>query len=100
MKALLLAAMILLTGCGGRYYAGIGVGKNGVNPSNDWVGSGSMACTLEAGYIWRKEHHDVDIGWHHYSHCSLGKPFNNDPEDTLDSVTVNYRRYLTRQSGN
>ena len=89
-----LILVLLLSGCTGRFYAGVGVGKNGVMDYNNWEGRESTACTAEAGYAWRRPDYDIDLGWAHYSQCTRGDMFDDREEDTLDSVTINGRYYF------
>ena len=87
MKCLII--VLLLTGCSGRFYAGAGLGKNGLQ-SEDWAGRDALACTAEAGYLWRNTNHDIDLGWSHYSQCNV----KTKDESTLDSVTLSGRYYF------
>ena len=94
MKTTILLALILATGCSGRFYAGAGIGKNDVFGKNHWIGRESTACSAEAGYLWRQSDFDIDFGWAHYSQCTRGRGFDARPESSLDTVNIKGRYYF------
>ena len=81
-----MAIIAVLTGCGGQYYAKIGLGKNGnVTGCDCWDDGGSVGTRLAGG--WR---HQIkgnlygDVNYYHHSQAFVGPPFNDDPETSAD----------------
>lgn len=97
-RIFLLAVLILIimltnaaVACEGHAYARLALGKQGqwlLNES-DWEGENNIAAVIAVGY--RAPINDW-LSWQleaeHHSHLDRGRPFTDETEDELDSITL------------
>jgi hypothetical protein len=85
---------VLLSGCASQTVYEAAVGAN-VTSSMPWSQgrSGGFAGPQDvAHFAVRTEYQNgVFVEWRHLSHFSAGAPFNDKPEDWVDSINVGYR---------
>ena len=72
-------------------YLEAGIGRHGMF-QKDWQGRNEVGTWFAGGYVWHAQGFDIDLGWYHSSQPAVGKPYNNEPEDTLDSVIIKVRK--------
>lgn len=76
------------------FYLQLGIGKNDVFDTNEWVGRESMGCSAGGGYVFAWPDWEIDAGFVHYSQCTRGNGFDNRYEDALDSIYISGRYYF------
>lgn len=95
--AVTVLAALALSGCastGSRtvYEAAVGVNSTQYMPWSQGRSGGFDGPTDVAHFAVRTEYaNGVYVEWRHLSHLSAGAPFNDKPEDWVDSVNVGYR---------
>ena len=90
MRCLILLVFISFE-CSAGFYLEAGVGRHGLT-QDDWIGREDTGGWLGMGYIWRPEPNwMIDLGYDHMSQPGRGQPFNDQPESTNDSLTIQIR---------